>query len=150
MDWVNKLADQKEAADHRKQRLATGATDIFARLNTEVGNAVTVYNQRVTRPTLNEKARHDAATHTVQFGVTNAAGIFTRSLNTPSVTMTLHEPSVISAVYSDFKNRAAEIFTVELDDNGYVCLKHDEKIVAIDKATEIVLQPLLFGDAAAV
>jgi hypothetical protein len=152
MDWINRLADQKEEAEHRRQKLTDGAVRLFAMLDVGIAEAVKVYNQRVTRPTANEAAHHDAAVHSVDFGVTappvgGAAGVYAASPNSPRVTLNLHAPSVISAVYSG--NRAAEIFTVELDDKACACLKHGDKPVDIEAATEIILGTFFFGETAA-
>jgi hypothetical protein len=77
-------------------------------------------------------------------GALTAAGNLVPTAGAPFITLLLHTPSLISAVFSG--NRPAEVFSIELDDKGYVGLNHDGEKMSIERACEIILSSFLFGD----
>ncbi len=141
MQWVSRLADQKDEEARRREIVENGANRIFGELIVRVKDALATYNQRVHRPQ-DEKAYLDG--QSVRFGTENPAGVYTPTPNGPSIGLSLHSPSTITAIYST--GRAPEIFTLDLDDRDYLRLRYDNGVISIDQVTEIILASFLFGD----
>ena len=140
MEWVSRRADAQQELERRAQLRTDGGQRLFNDLITRLRDAVATYNQRMPRPN-NEKVYLE--NQTVRFGVENPPGTYTPTPNSGTVLLAFHAPSTITAVYST--ERAPTIFLLDLDDNGYVHVQYNEQVISLDRATEVILEPFLFG-----
>jgi hypothetical protein len=144
MKWVSRIADQKDEAARRVDNLRAGANTLFAELLRRTAHALEIYNIRIQRPN-DERAYLEI--QTVRLGTPNpAGGGYVSTLGSDNIVLTLQAPSTITATYSS--GQAAEVFNIHENDKQYLHLEHKNEIVAIDRATEIILGRFLFGDLA--
>jgi hypothetical protein len=140
MEWVTRRLDERDENTRNNQDLQNTTTQLFQRLLARIQAALETYNTRAGRPN-NEVARLDG--RTVRFGTVNNQGVFQATPGSGSVELSHVPPAAITANYST--GQASAVFTMELDENGYLRLKHQNEVVSVDKATQIVLSDFLFS-----
>lgn len=65
--------------------------------------------------------------------------------DSPSITLALQPPRTITATYSS--GQTAEVFTVHEDEKKNLYQDHNNQVISLDQATEIVLAKFFFGEA---
>ena len=144
MEWLMKLAAEREQAAHERDLMKKGAEEIWRALKQGLRTAAATYNRLypTTNPVTEMRYDETAATQPKLKRVKlDALGQENGELD--SVTVQYHVPATISAIYANGK---AIFLTVVKGKTGYATLQYDEDEITLDRGCELIAGPVMFDD----
>jgi hypothetical protein len=145
MDWITTVAHQRDSEKERTRLFDREVNELWASLKARMNACCESYERLY---------RHDPCGILAQFDETNAEAPFVKCVKqNPADQLFSQEKcrvtlsrngAVYVAVYST--SRPELLLTVVQADDGHAVVQYDSTDVSLDRASELILRPILFDD----